>query len=280
MTGAHLPHRRESDRGQGLNHRLRRGIYLLPALFTTGNLLLGYYAILATLRGGVQDFDNAARAIGLAILFDALDGRIARATGTTSDFGREFDSLADVISFGVAPAFLAFAWGIRGMQLSDAVFARNVYQLGWAMTFIFVIACAWRLARFNSQGMAPGSEAKYFIGMPTPAAAGMIAAAVHALKFPLDNWVYSLLWLSMVGSLGALMASTIRYYSFKNLPWRKRQPSVIVVILGLLAWSIIQYSEQVLLLLASTYVLSGLTGAIVRMLRHRFASQSHSVHPS
>jgi CDP-diacylglycerol--serine O-phosphatidyltransferase len=263
---------RANDFPNRANHRLRRGVYLLPSFFTVGNLLFGYYAILATLRGGVQDFDNAALAIGLAILFDALDGRVARATGTTSEFGKQFDSLADVVSFGIAPAFLAFAWGFRGMVENHSGYAQNVYKLSLVVTFGFVLCAAWRLARFNIHGMAPGTESRYFVGMPTPAAAGMIAAVVHAVKWPLSDWLYSLLWLAMVASLAVLMASTIRYYGFKDIGWRRRQRSLVVVMIGLLIWLIIAYREQMLLLIASAYALSGLTTAIVRAVRHRFVS--------
>src|ERR1700730_16535057 len=129
--------------------RLRRGIYLLPSSMTVANMLCGFYAVMATLKGGGTDLDNAARAIGLAILFDSFDGFVARATGTTSEFGKQFDSLADVISFGVAPAFLAFGWGVRGVTPSPSGLAEHIHSLGWWVSFAFVLCCAWRLARFN-----------------------------------------------------------------------------------------------------------------------------------
>src|ERR1700682_6045003 len=161
------------------NPRLRRGIFLLPSLFTVANLLCGYYAVIASLIGGADNFDHAAKAIGLAILFDSLDGRVARMTGTNTEFGVQFDSLAGVVSFGVAPAILAYAWCIRSVT---AMSLEALHQLGlfaWVCCLFFLICCAWRLARFNVKGMAPGGS-KYFVGMPTPAAAGMIAAVVHA----------------------------------------------------------------------------------------------------
>lgn len=254
------------------NHRLRRGIYLLPSFFTVANLLCGYYAVLATLKGGLVDLDYASRAIGFAILFDALDGRVARATRTNTEFGKQFDSLADVISFGIAPAFLAFAWGVRGMLQSDAGPAKHVYQLGWLVSFAFVICTAWRLARFNVHGMAPGGS-RYFVGMPTPAAAGMIAAMVHAWKLPLDDWRWAVAWLAMVAALAALMTSTVRYYSFKDIPWTRRQPSLALVLMALLCWSIVVYSEEVLLLIAGTYAASGVSLHVVRVVRHRLVSR-------
>src|SRR5437899_3148583 len=162
------------------NPKLRRGIFLLPAAFTSANLLCGYYAIVASLAGAPDDLNRAAKAIGLAILFDSLDGRVARMTGTNTEFGVQFDSLADVVSFGVAPAILAYAWGIRSVT---AMSPEALHQLGlfaWVCCLFFLICCAWRLARFNVKGMAPGGS-KYFVGMPTPAAAGVIAAVGHAL---------------------------------------------------------------------------------------------------
>ncbi len=254
------------------NHRLRRGVYLLPGSFTVANLLCGYYAVLATLKGGIPDLDNAACAIGFAVLFDALDGWVARATGTNTEFGKQFDSLADVVSFGIAPAFLAFAWGVRGMLQRDANPARHVYQLGWVVSFAFLICCAWRLARFNVHGMAPGAS-RYFVGMPTPAAAGMIAAVVHAWSRPLEDWRWSLAWLALVAGLAALMASTVRYFSVKGLRWQRRQHSVAIVVVGLLAALIWFYSEEVLLLLASSYAVSGVTLHVVRAVRHRLVSR-------
>src|SRR5580698_1624151 len=155
--------------------RLRRGIYLLPSALTVANLLCGYYAILATFEGSVSDLDNASRAIGIAILFDSLDGRVARAMGTNSEFGKQFDSLADIVSFGMAPAFLAYAWGVRALASAVAPEQMHLTQLGWLIGFIYLGCCAWRLARFNIQGMAPGGN-RHFVGMPTPAAAGMNAA--------------------------------------------------------------------------------------------------------
>ena len=254
------------------NHRFRRGIYLLPSVFTMANMLCGYYAILNTLKGGAVDLDFAARACGVAIVFDSMDGFLARATGTASEFGKQLDSLADVISFGVAPAFLAFAWGVRGMLQSDAGPARHVYELGWWVSFAFVICCAWRLARFNIHGMAPGGS-RYFVGLPTPAAAAMIAATVHAWRTPLSDWRWSLVWLAAVGSLAALMTSTVRYYSFKDIPWTRRQPSLAFVLVALLGAAIYQFSEEVLFLLAGIYAALGITLHVVRMLRHRLVSR-------
>jgi CDP-diacylglycerol---serine O-phosphatidyltransferase len=252
------------------NSRLRRGIYILPSMFTVANLLCGYYAILATLDRQAADFDHAAQAIGLAILFDSLDGRVARAMGTNSEFGKQFDSLADVVSFGMAPAFLAYAWGIHAA--GSAPEGLHLSQFGWMIGFFYLGCCAWRLARFNIQGMAPGGS-RFFAGMPTPAAAGMIAATVHAFPNPIQDARLSLLWLALVLALGVLMSSSIRYYSFKDVPWARRQPSLAIVLLVLWIGSVALFSQIVLLAMASTYVALGVAFFLVRSVRHRLASR-------
>ncbi len=149
------------------NHRLRRGVYLLPSAFTVGNLLCGFYAVLATVKGEIVDLDYAARAIGFAIVFDAFDGFVARATSTNTEFGKQLDSLADMVSFGIAPAILAYTWGVRTIAQSDIPEARHIYDLAWLVSLAFALCCAWRLARFNVQGMAPG-RAEVFCGNAVP----------------------------------------------------------------------------------------------------------------
>src|SRR3954452_1930761 len=151
--------RRATDRPR--RNRLRRGVYLLPSLLTMGNMFCGYACIVYAMRG---EYETAAPFIGFAVVLDMLDGRIARMTGTTSAFGLEFDSLADVISFGVAPAILSFSWGLQPLG-----------RLGWLAGFLFLTAAAMRLARFNIQS-ALGGDKRYFVGMPSPAAAGVPAA--------------------------------------------------------------------------------------------------------
>jgi CDP-diacylglycerol--serine O-phosphatidyltransferase len=260
--------------------RLRRGIYILPSLFTVGTLVCGYYAILSTLRGSqtlatgvgvglsLVAFDNAAKAIGWAILFDGLDGRIARLTNSTSGFGREFDSLADVISFGVAPAMLAYVWGVRGVDgILGAEWIQHLRQLGWMVTFAYVICGAARLARFNIDTVKPTIDRRFFVGLPIPASAGVIAAIVHWEKQPVSYWGHGLVWLGIVALLAFLMVSKMRYYSFKALDLRKRRPYVAIIFLGLIVGAIAAYSEPVLLTLALTYLLSGIILRIVSRLR-------------
>lgn len=261
----------------------RRAVSLLPSLLTVANLLCGYYAILQTMKGDLSDLDNAAKAIGFAILFDGLDGRVARMSNVASPFGREFDSLADVISFGVAPAFLALAWGLKSLDPAAAVgpeLVPYVYRLGWVVSFAFLICGASRLARFNIHSMNPRPhdplQHRYFVGLPIPAAAGLIAAAVHAFKVPVSTWYWALIWLAIVAVLAYLMVSPIRFSNFKEI--KLRRPAQLVGI-GILAWSIWVFSEQVLLALAITYILAGLT-ARVMSLRKRPAQQPAGQQPA
>jgi len=255
------------------NLKLRRGIYLLPSSMTVANMLCGFYAIMSTLKGGGADFDNAARAIGLAIIFDSFDGFVARATGTSSEFGKQFDSLADMVSFGIAPGVLAYTWGVQGILESQFLDIRRLHQIGWWVALTFVICCAWRLARFNIQGMAPGSGSRFFVGLPCPAAAGLIAATVHAIKSPIADWRWSVFWMVVVVADAALMSSTVRYRSFKDVPMARRQPSLIIVLIGLLVWLTVLYSEILLMLIATTYVAVGVALQLVRVFRHRPVSE-------
>jgi CDP-diacylglycerol--serine O-phosphatidyltransferase len=274
------PMRRKEDQRP---RRFRKGLYILPSLFTAANVLLGYYAILQVIHGAVTyavahamqvpvtaqqavHFDNAAKAIGFAVLFDGLDGRIARLTNTTSDFGRELDSLADVITFGIAPALLAWAWGFHQVsaEISRADMASLLPRLGAIASFLFLIAGASRLARFNiavnPQPSNPGRPGrKYFVGMPIPAGAGVVAAVVHfSHGDPLLWWGSALTWLILVVLAGYLMVSTWRFYSFKDIDLRARQPFRLIVIFGLLIASIIYFSGPVLCFIALTYMFSGI----------------------
>ena len=263
-----ISHERELPRPLR-NSRLRRGVYILPSAFTVANMLCGYYAILATLDGKITDFENAALAIGFAYVFDSMDGRVARMMGTESEFGREFDSLADIVSFGLAPAFLAYAWGIRAMAAVNAPEALHLPQLGWLVGFIFVASCAWRLARFNIQGMAPGGN-KYFVGMPTPAAAGMLAATVYYFHgIPIQSVRMSILWLALMVALSALMSSTLRFFSFKDIPLTRKQPSLAVILLASLVACIFYFSHQMLFIITACYTLHGPIMQIIRHFRLR-----------
>ena len=269
--------------------RPRRGAYLLPSFFTIGNIFCGYYALTEAFRAGqlisvdlaaaAVAFDYAAKAIGYAVLFDGLDGRIARLMGTSSAFGTELDSMADTISFGIAPAFLAFTWGVRAvLPQPETQLVSNLTAAGWVISFLFVICCTTRLARFNLQSTAPavspGSrpEHKHFVGLPTPAAAGLVAAIVHANSGnPVAEWLWVPFWLLVILGTSLLMISTWRYHSFKH--WDLRTPRKFVVVIGVatLVGLIWFYSQVILLLIATGYLLSGIVVKLSYALRRSHA---------
>lgn len=281
------------------DRRPRRAAYALPTLFTAGNIFLGYISILRSFRGamlaasdpaGASDhFAIAARAIGAAVVLDGLDGRIARMTNTTSEFGREMDSLADVISFGLAPAVLAFAWGV---QFIDPTIAANIrgqiFNAGYFIAFLFLLCGAARLARFNIQKNPipknPGRpDRKYFVGLPIPAAAAMVAAVVYASDSePVVWWPASVAWLALLLLLGFLMVSTWRYYSFKGINLNKAYSPLIIILLGGLIYGIWNYSQPVFVILATAYVGSGIVirigGIVRRHLRHAPPPPPHPEH--
>ncbi|MGA2001975.1 MAG: phosphatidylcholine/phosphatidylserine synthase [Terriglobales bacterium] len=259
------PRRRDTDRPRG---RMRKGMYILPSLFTTANIAAGFYAIIETTRATALEpwhLDFASMAIGFAVFFDGLDGRIARMTHTESEFGKELDSLADVVTFGVAPALLAWMWGFHMLPDTLAPDLRlKVTQVGTIACFAFLMAGASRLARFNitsnPQPSNPGRPGKkYFVGMPIPAGAGVIAAVVHFLGGePLVSWRTSISWLLMVIVVGYLMVSTWRFYSFKDIDFRSRHPFRLIILIGVLIASIRYFSGPVLFGIAVLYMASGI----------------------
>lgn len=268
----------------GPERRRRRAAYALPTLFTAGNIFLGFVAIMKAFQGAMSamagnigpngHFDLAARAIGFAFILDGLDGRIARMTNTTSDFGRELDSLADVITFGIAPAVLAFAWGV---EFSSAeLFREHLLRLGYFVSFLFLLCGAARLARFNIQKNPipknPGRpDRKYFVGLPIPAAAAMVGAVVHACNgYPVTDWPLTVAFLVLLAALSFLMVSTWRYQSFKDIQLLRPRSPLMFVALGSLIYLIWNYSEPVLLAMAVTYVSSGVAVRLGGLLRRRF----------
>jgi CDP-diacylglycerol--serine O-phosphatidyltransferase len=252
------------------NRRFRRGIYVLPTLFTIGTIFCGFYAVINTLKG---EFDLAAIAIGFAVVFDGLDGRIARLTNACSEFGMQMDSLADVMTFGMAPAVLAYVWGLKQIVPAADDPTKHIQQSGWIVCFAFVICGAMRLARFNIQTSQPqhltGSTQKDFVGMPIPAGAGLVAAIVHFAPDPIRYWIWGILWNLLIGFLAFLMVSTLRYPSFKHLDLRSRKSKFTVFLLAMLVALIYLYSQIVLLLLASVYASSGVLARLVGWFRHR-----------
>ena len=237
--------------------------------------------------GASDHFSVAATAIGAAVFLDGLDGRIARMTNTTSDFGREMDSLADVISFGIAPAVLAVAWGIQFIDPSlDAAIRGKILNASYFIAFLFLLCGAARLARFNIQKNPipknPGRpDRKYFVGLPIPAAAGLVAAVVYAADGePLSFTPLAIAWLGLLLLLGFLMVSTWRYYSFKGISLNKAYSPLIIILLGGLIFLIWSYSHYVLLAMAVAYVGSGIViriGGSIR--RHLRRPKSHPAYP-
>jgi CDP-diacylglycerol---serine O-phosphatidyltransferase len=259
--------------GPGMRRRRRpRGMYILPSFFTAINIGAGFFAITQSLDGSRAEphhFDFAALAIGLAIPFDALDGRIARLTGTESEFGRELDSLADVITFGAAPSILAFAWGFRSLpDTMDPDIRQKLVQFGAFVCFLFLLCGAARLARFNiSVNPVPKNPGrpgrKYFVGMPIPAAAGVVAAVVHGfIGWPVSTWWVAVVWALLVGFVGFLMVSTWRFWSGKEINLTVRQPFRWVVLLGVSIYLLVFFSREVLLLLAVAYMVSGVVARL------------------
>ena len=244
-----------------------RGMYVLPSLFTAGNIAAGYYAISESIRGAAGDpnaFNRASLAIGFAVLFDGLDGRVARMTDTSSDFGREFDSLADVITFGVAPSLLAYLWGVQQVLPSAyPLMQERVHDLGVVICFLFLISGACRLARFNiAVNPQPGNPGrpgrKYFVGMPIPAVAGVIAAVVHyELGSPIHDVWMSAVWLALIGFTGFLMVSNWRFWSGKELNFTEAQPVRGVLLLLVALALVIWLSQWALIIIAMVYLLSG-----------------------
>jgi CDP-diacylglycerol--serine O-phosphatidyltransferase len=273
------PARRWDDHFPPQKRRMRKGMYILPSLFTAANIGAGYYAIAQTLLGTQIEFwhfDHAAKAIGVAVVADGLDGFIARMTSTTSDFGRELDSLADVITFGVAPAILAWTWGFHLLPPFGNIELRaRVVQVGLIATFLFLVAGASRLARFNiqvnPQPSNPGRPGrKYFVGMPIPAGAGVIASCVHFFGGqPSSEWWMSALWIAMILAVAFLMVSAWRFYSFKGVNLKSRHPfQVLILICGVVAliWF---FSHYVLFILAIAYMSSGIFTRFSYSLRRR-----------
>ncbi|HVR69241.1 MAG TPA: CDP-diacylglycerol--serine O-phosphatidyltransferase [Vicinamibacteria bacterium] len=233
--------------------RFRRGVAILPSLFTTGNLFLGFWAVIKTLHGR---YEEAAPLIGWAIVLDLLDGYIARLTGTTSEFGGELDSLADVISFGVAPAVLAYAWAFGSIE-----------RVGWLAAFLFVVCGALRLARFNVQRHVVDS--RFFVGLPIPAAAAQVAAWVLFMPEPITSRAEAAVAVALMTVWSFLMVSTFRYRSFKKLDLRSRRSYITVLGIALLFLLVALEPRVVLLALATAYWLSAPVLDVVNLGRRR-----------
>lgn len=233
---------------------IKRGIYILPNLLTTGSLFAGFYSMVASLNG---NFDTAALWIFLSAVFDGLDGKVARMTGTTSKFGVEYDSLADLVAFGVTPGLMVYAWALRPFG-----------RLGWLAAFLFVACGALRLARFNVQ--VNTVESKRFVGLPIPAAASMVASTV--LLFHHFGWPSSfkrLAIITLIYLLAFLMVSSFRYYSFKDPELIKRQPFGFLVLAIVLLIVVAAAPVVMMFAIMLAYVLSGPVGFVLTWPRRR-----------
>ncbi len=230
--------------------------------------------------GANPHFNIAAKALAFAVFFDGLDGRIARMTNTASDFGRELDSLADLIAFGIAPAVLAFVWGVFFVASPAAgQLLSHLHRAGYFLAFFYLLCGAVRLARFNVQKNPvpknPGrADRKYFVGMPIPAGAGFIAAVVFMDPAPVRSFAFSVLWLILVGIVSLLLVSTWRYPSFKQINVSKPRTPLFVLILGGIAFMIWEWAQPVLLAAAIAYVLSGILIRIGGLIRRRKRSRA------
>ncbi|MBW7473115.1 CDP-diacylglycerol--serine O-phosphatidyltransferase [Marinobacter sp. M216] len=236
----------------------RKGIYLLPNALTTASLFSGFYAIVSAANGV---FDNAAVAIFVSMILDGLDGRVARMTNTQSKFGEEYDSLADMVAFGVAPGLVAFFWSLNGLG-----------KVGWAITFIYVAGAALRLARFNVQ--IGSVDKKYFVGLPSPAAAACVAGLVWCFHlFEPASWL-TLLTIVVVGGTGVMMVSNVLYRSFKDLDMRGRVPFAAILLVVLIFVVIALDPATVLFTAFLIYALSGPVRALFRKKPRRNADAS------
>lgn len=270
-------------------HRgIKKGLYVIPTAFTAANVGMGFLAVLYSIRGfqvvvsnpelAAGYFDYAAIAIGLAILFDTLDGRVARMTRTATEIGVQFDSLADVLTFGIAPIALIFSWGIAASFAESS----SEYGLGVFLLFMYLMCGAFRLARFNLQATrprvlqegTPKVDKKNFVGLPIPPAAGLMASIVHFSPMPLSSYgeglarFYTLLVMILIAVLGVLMVSTLRYSSMKTVGTGRRNLYIVLLVaaIGMLMWL---YSRYVLLILSVGYVSHGLVWYVISHLRSR-----------
>jgi len=240
--------------GQERRESLRRGVYILPNLITTGSLFAGFYGIVASMNG---KYDVAAWFILISAVFDALDGKVARLTNTTSQFGVEYDSLADLVAFGVAPAILMYTWALQPFG-----------KLGWLAAFLYVVCGALRLARFNVQ--VETVESKNFIGLPIPAAASMVAACV-LLFYHLggSGTIRMVSVLLLIYILAVLMVSNVKYYSFKDPELLKKRPFGILVSAIVLIIVIVAEPELMFFLIFLSYTMFSPVRAGLVYLRRR-----------
>lgn len=283
----------EAEEDKTVHRGLKKGLYLIPTAFTAANIGMGFLAVLYSIRGfqlvpadplaASVYFNYAAVAIGLAILFDTLDGRVARMTKTATEIGVQFDSLADVLTFGIAPIALIYSWGI-GASFPEAT---PQHGLGVFLLFMYLMCGAFRLARFNLQATrprvliegTPKVDKKNFVGLPIPPAAGLMASIVHFAPLPLNAYgegfarFYALLIMCLIAVLGVLMVSTLRYSSMKTVGSGRKNLYLVLLIaaVGMLMWL---YSQYVLLILSVAYVSHGVLWYLISLLRRKKVHQT------
>lgn len=250
-------HVEEGQDAEGRKVR-HRGVYLLPNLFTTANLFAGFFSIVSAMNG---KYEVAAITVFVAMVLDGLDGRVARLTNTQSAFGAEYDSLSDMVAFGLAPALLAYKWALSGLG-----------NVGLTVAFIYAACAALRLARFNTQ--IGKVDKRYFIGLASPAAAGVVAGTVWALKdFGVDGVdmpvLVVLLFALLVAAAGALMVSNIKYHSFKDFDLKGRVPFVAILFVVLVFAVIFSDPPRILLLIFLAYGISGPAQRLLQVRRRR-----------
>ena len=219
----------------------RKGIHIIPSLFTTGNVFCGFYSFIAALN---ENYNLAAWAIILAIIFDVLDGRIARMTKTTSAFGMQYDSLADIISFGMAPAFLCYSWILKPFD-----------RVGWMAAFLFLLCAALRLARFNTT--KADIQGQHFIGLPTPAAAAVIASIIIAFEGLFGSRVHPGFIVAVVYCLAFLMVSNIKYPAFKKFEFRKRVSFARFLLVILALYIMATIPKVAIFMISFSYIIIG-----------------------
>lgn len=278
----------EASENKPVHKGLKKGLYVIPTAFTAANVGMGFLAVIYSIRGfqivptdpvaASSYFNYAAVAIGLAILFDTLDGRVARMTKTATEIGVQFDSLADVLTFGIAPIALIFSWGFASAYNEGS----SQYALGVFLLFMYLMCGAFRLARFNLQSTrprvliegTPKLDKKNFVGLPIPPAAGLMASVVHFAPMPLSSYgestgqFYATLMMILVACLGVLMVSTLRYSSMKTVGTGRRNLYLLLIIaaIGMLIWL---YSRYMLLILSTIYVSHGVVWYAISLLRQR-----------
>ena len=278
----------ETEEPKTVHRGIKKGLYVIPTAFTAANVAMGFLAVLYSIRGfqvvttrpdiAASYFDYAAVAIGLAIFFDTLDGRVARMTKTATEIGVQFDSLADVLTFGIAPIALIYSWAIGASFNENS----SAHGLGVFLLFMYLMCGAFRLARFNLQATrprvlqegTPKVDKKNFVGLPIPPAAGLLASLVHFSPYPLSYYgegfaaFYTYLVMILLAMLGVLMVSTLRYSSMKTVGTGRRNLYLVLLIagMGMLMWL---YSQYVLLILSVGYVSHGVIWYIISTLRPR-----------